>query len=275
MRKYQEEIIKTLQVKPRIDPQEEVQRRVKFMHDFLQKTGMKVLVLGISGGQDSTLAGRLAQLTIEQLRKETNDDAYKYIAVRLPYGEQADESDAMAAINDFIKPDRVMRVNIKPATDAMVDSLTVAGSQISDFNKGNIKARERMIVQYAIAGQFGGAVVGTDHAAEAVTGFYTKFGDGGADITPLAGLDKRQGKQLLKLLGAPAKLYDKTPTADLEEDKPMRPDEEALGVRYEEIDDYLEGRDVSSTAADKIEGWYTRTQHKRHLPIAPLDTWWK
>ncbi|MBD5806494.1 ammonia-dependent NAD(+) synthetase [Lactobacillus sp. 0.1XD8-4] len=275
MRKYQEEIIKTLQVKPRIDPQEEVQRRVKFMHDFLQKTGMKVLVLGISGGQDSTLAGRLAQLTIEQLRKETNDDAYKFIAVRLPYGEQADESDAMAAINDFIKPDRVMRVNIKPATDAMVDSLTVAGSQISDFNKGNIKARERMIVQYAIAGQFGGAVVGTDHAAEAVTGFYTKFGDGGADITPLAGLDKRQGKQLLKLLGAPAKLYDKTPTADLEEDKPMRPDEEALGVRYEEIDDYLEGRDVSSTAADKIEGWYTRTQHKRHLPIAPLDTWWK
>lgn len=275
MRKYQEEIIKTLQVKSRIDPQEEVQRRVKFMHDFLQKTGMKVLVLGISGGQDSTLAGRLGQLTIEQLRKETNDDAYKFIAVRLPYGEQADESDAMAAINDFIKPDRVMRVNIKPATDAMVDSLTVAGSQISDFNKGNIKARERMIVQYAIAGQFGGAVVGTDHAAEAVTGFYTKFGDGGADITPLAGLDKRQGKQLLKLLGAPAKLYDKTPTADLEEDKPMRPDEEALGVRYEEIDDYLEGRDVSPTAADKIEGWYTRTQHKRHLPIAPLDTWWK
>lgn len=275
MRKYQEEIIKTLQVKPRIDLQEEVQRRVKFMHDFLQKTGMKVLVLGISGGQDSTLAGRLAQLTIEQLRKETNDDAYKFIAVRLPYGEQADESDAMAAINDFIKPDRVMRVNIKPATDAMVDSLTVAGSQISDFNKGNIKARERMIVQYAIAGQFGGAVVGTDHAAEAVTGFYTKFGDGGADITPLAGLDKRQGKQLLKLLGAPAKLYDKTPTADLEEDKPMRPDEEALGVRYEEIDDYLEGCDVSPTAADKIEGWYTRTQHKRHLPIAPLDTWWK
>ena len=52
------------------------------------------------------------------------------------------------------------------------------------------------------------------------------------------------------------------------------------GVRYvtlvgAEIDDYLEGRDVSSTAADKIEGWYTRTQHKRHLPIAPLDTWWK
>lgn len=275
MRKYQEQIINALRVSPQIDPHEEVRKRVKFLHDFLQKTGMKTLVLGISGGQDSTLAGRLCQLAIEQRRKETDDDAYQFIAVRLPYGEQADESDAMAAINDFIKPDKVMRVNIKPATDAMVDSLTAAGADISDFNKGNIKARQRMIVQYAIAGQFGGAVVGTDHAAEAVTGFYTKFGDGGADVTPLAGLDKRQGKALLQLLGAPAKLYDKTPTADLEEDQPMRPDEEALGVRYDQIDDYLEGRDVSADAAEKIEGWYRRTQHKRHLPIAPLDTWWK
>ena len=70
-------------------------------------------------------------------------------------------------------------------------------------------------------------------------------------------------------------LYNKTPTADLEEDKPMRPDEEALGVRYDEIDDYLEGHEVSPAAAEKIEGWYRRTQHKRHLPIAPYDTWWK
>ncbi|GGI63999.1 MULTISPECIES: ammonia-dependent NAD(+) synthetase [Limosilactobacillus] len=275
MRKCQEEIINALGVNAQIDPEAEIDKRVQFLCDFLQTTNMKTLVLGISGGQDSTLAGRLSQLAVEKLRKETGNADYQFIAVRLPYGEQADESDAMSAINDFIKPDKMMRVNIKAATDAMVNSLTAAGAVISDFNKGNIKARERMIVQYAIAGQNGGAVVGTDHAAEAVTGFYTKFGDGGADITPLAGLDKRQGKALLKSLNAPAKLYDKTPTADLEEDKPMRPDEEALGVRYEEIDDFLEGRAVSTEAAEKIESWYRRTQHKRHLPIAPYDTWWK
>ncbi|WP_302116294.1 ammonia-dependent NAD(+) synthetase [uncultured Limosilactobacillus sp.] len=275
MRKYQEEIINALGVNAQIDPEAEIDKRVQFLCDFLQTTNMKTLVLGISGGQDSTLAGRLSQLAVEKLRKETGNADYQFIAVRLPYGEQADESDAMSAINDFIKPDKMMRVNIKAATDAMVNSLTAAGAVISDFNKGNIKARERMIVQYAIAGQNSGAVVGTDHAAEAVTGFYTKFGDGGADITPLAGLDKRQGKALLKSLNAPAKLYDKTPTADLEEDKPMRPDEEALGVRYEEIDDFLEGRAVSTEAAEKIESWYRRTQHKRHLPIAPYDTWWK
>lgn len=275
MRKYQEEIITALGVNSQIDPQAEVTKRVQFICDFLQTTKMKALVLGISGGQDSSLAGRLSQLAVEKLREETGDNEYQFIAVRLPYGEQADESDAMFAINDFIKPDKIMRVNIKAATDAMVASLNEAGTPISDFNKGNIKARERMIVQYAIGGENKGAVVGTDHAAEAVTGFYTKFGDGGADITPLSGLDKRQGKALLQYLGAPAKLYDKTPTADLEEDKPMRPDEEALGVRYDEIDDYLEGREVSPAAAEKIEGWYRRTQHKRHLPIAPYDTWWK
>lgn len=275
MRKYQEEIINALGVNSQIDPQTEVTNRVQFICDFLQTTKMKTLVLGISGGQDSSLAGRLSQLAVEKLREETGDNEYQFIAVRLPYGEQADESDAMFAINDFIKPDKIMRVNIKAATDAMVASLNEAGTPISDFNKGNIKARERMIVQYAIGGENKGAVVGTDHAAEAVTGFYTKFGDGGADITPLSGLDKRQGKALLQYLGAPAKLYDKTPTADLEEDKPMRPDEEALGVRYDEIDDYLEGREVSPAAAEKIEGWYRRTQHKRYLPIAPYDTWWK
>lgn len=275
MRKYQEEIINALGVNSQIDPQAEVTKRIQFICDFLQTTKMKALVLGISGGQDSSLAGRLSQLAVEKLREETGDNEYQFIAVRLPYGEQADESDAMFAINDFIKPDKIMRVNIRAATDAMVVSLNEAGTPISDFNKGNIKARERMIVQYAIGGENKGAVVGTDHAAEAVTGFYTKFGDGGADITPLSGLDKRQGKALLQYLGAPAKLYDKTPTADLEEDKPMRPDEEALGVRYDEIDDYLEGREVSPAAAEKIEGWYRRTQHKRHLPIAPYDTWWK
>lgn len=275
MRKMQEQIIDALKVSPNIDPKEEVEKRVKFIHDFMQKTGMKTLVLGISGGQDSTLAGRLCQLAVEQRRRETNDDDYQFIAVRLPYGTQADESDAMEAINDFIKPDKTMRVNIKPATDAMVKSLEEAGADISDFNKGNIKARERMIVQYAIAGQYRGVVVGTDHAAEAVTGFYTKFGDGGADITPLSGLDKRQGKALLKYLQAPANLYEKTPTADLEDDKPMRADEAALGVCYEDIDNYLEGHAIAEKAAEKIVDWYKKTRHKRHQPITPLDTWWK
>lgn len=275
MRELQAEIIKTLAVKPTINSADEVASRVNFIKAYLQSTGMKTLTLGISGGQDSSLAGRLSQLAIESLRQETGDAAYQFYAVRLPYGVQADESDAMMAINDFILPDHVLRVNIQPATDAMVKALEESGTKISDFNKGNIKARQRMIVQYGIAGAHAGAVVGTDHAAEAVTGFYTKFGDGGADLTPLSGLDKRQGRQLMEYLKAPAHLYEKTPTADLEEDRPALPDETALGVSYQEIDDYLEGREIKTASAEKIENWYLKTRHKRHLPVAPQDNWWK
>ncbi len=275
MRAKEQEIINALKVQPVIDPKAEIRRSIDFLKAYLKKYPfLKTLVLGISGGQDSTLAGKLSQLAISELRDETGDTDYQFIAVRLPYGVQADESDALAAI-DYMKADKVVRVDIKPAVDAAVDSVETNGIQISDFNKGNIKARQRMIAQYAIAGGEKGAVVGTDHAAEAVTGFYTKFGDGAADITPLWRLDKRQGKQLLNELGAPEHLYKKVPTADLEDNRPALPDEVALGVTYQDIDDYLEGKVVSQQAAETIEGWYIKTEHKRHTPINVYDTFWK
>lgn len=275
MKPLQKAIIEELGAKPSIDPQEEIRRSIDFMKAYLYKHPfLKSLVLGISGGQDSTLAGRLAQLTMEEMRAETKDEAYRFIAIRLPYGEQADEADAQHAL-EFIQPDRSIRVDIRPAIDACVQSLESAGVEITDFNKGNMKARQRMIVQYAVAGENAGAVVGTDHAAENITGFFTKFGDGGADILPLFRLNKRQGKDLLKALGAEASLYLKVPTADLEDDKPLVADEVALGVTYDEIDDYLEGKEISEQAAAKIENWYHKTQHKRHLPITVFDDFWK
>lgn len=275
MRPLQERIINELKVKPEINAEEEIRRSVDFLKDYLKKHPfLKALVLGISGGQDSTLAGKLSQMAISELREETGDDAYQFIAVRLPYGDQADEQDAMDAI-EFMQADKTVRVNIKQAADAMVQSIEENGLEISDFNKGNIKARERMIAQYGIAGAVSGAVVGTDHAAEAITGFYTKYGDGGADITPLWRLDKRQGRAMLELLNAPEHLYKKVPTADLEEDRPALPDEVALGVTYNDIDDYLEGKEVADNVAEKIENWFLKTEHKRHMPINVYDIFWK
>jgi NAD+ synthase len=271
MRELQKEIIAALKVQPTIDPKQEIRRSVDFMKNYLKGIPeLRSLVLGISGGQDSTLAGALAEMAARELREETGDQDYKFIAVRLPYGVQADESDAMKAI-EFMQADEVVRIDIKPASDAMVAALEANDLEISDFNKGNIKARERMIAQYGIAGNNAGIVIGTDHAAESVTGFYTKFGDGGADIIPLWRLNKRQGKAMLKELNAPVELYEKTPTADLEEDRPALPDEVALGVTYDDIDDYLEGRDIDIKAAEKIESWYKRTAHKRVLPYTVFD----
>jgi NAD+ synthase len=271
----QEEIIKELGVQPEIDPQKEIRKSIEFLKSYLRKHPfLKTFVLGISGGQDSTLTGRLAQLAMEEMRQETNDSDYYFIAVRLPYGEQTDEEDAKRAMA-FIEADSQLTVNIKPAVDAQVAALEATGVTISDFNKGNIKARQRMITQYAIAGEHAGAVLGTDHAAENITGFFTKFGDGGADILPLFRLNKRQGKQLLAELDAPAELYTKIPTADLEDGKPGLADEVALGVTYENIDDYLEGKKIPIEAQEKIENWWNKTQHKRHLPITVFDEFWK
>ena len=271
----QETIIQELGVKPVIDAQEEIRRSIDFLKRYLKKHPfLKTFVLGISGGQDSTLAGRLAQLAMEELRAETGDDSYKFIAVRLPYGVQADEADAQRALA-FIQPDVSLVVNIKESADAMTVAVEGTGSSVSDFNKGNIKARCRMIAQYALAGSHSGAVIGTDHAAENITGFFTKFGDGGADILPLFRLNKRQGKQLLQELGADPALYEKIPTADLEEDKPGLADEVALGVTYEEIDDYLEGKTISLEAQATIENWWYKGQHKRHLPITVFDDFWE
>ena len=271
----QEEIIAYEGVKPLIDPQEEIRKSIDFLKSYMLKHPfLKTYVLGISGGQDSTLAGRLAQLAMEELRADTGDTDYQFIAVRLPYGIQADEADAQRAL-DFIQPDIRLTVNIKPAVEGQVAELEKAGVLITDFNKGNIKARQRMITQYAIAAQHAGAVIGTDHAAENITGFFTKFGDGAADILPLFRLNKRQGKQLLAVLGADPALYEKVPTADLEENRPGLADEVALGVTYTEIDDYLEGKSVPAQAQETIESWWYKGQHKRHLPITIFDDFWK
>ncbi|MFJ7973302.1 ammonia-dependent NAD(+) synthetase [Psychrobacillus sp. NPDC096389] len=275
MTAMQEEIIKALKVKPIINVEEEIRTSIDFMKAYLKKHPfMKSMVLGISGGQDSTLVGKLAQLAVNELNKEAGEDLYAFIAVSLPYGVQFDEHERQDAL-EFIQPSRTVTINIKEAVDASARALSEAGISLSDFAKGNEKARERMKAQYSIAAMYNGVVLGTDHAAEAVTGFYTKYGDGGVDLTPIFRLNKRQGKQLLKQLGCPEHLYLKVPTADLEENRPALPDEVALGVTYNEIDDYLEGKMVSKESQEKIEGFYNRSLHKRHMPITVFDDFWK
>ncbi|WP_436407036.1 ammonia-dependent NAD(+) synthetase [Corynebacterium sanguinis] len=270
----QQAIIEQLGVKPSIDAAAEIDARVDFLADYLIASGANGFVLGISGGQDSTLAGRLAQLSVEKLR--ANGTEATFYAVRLPHGTQADEADAQRALQ-FIRPDERVTVNIKPATSALADAVTDAlgSEELRDFNKGNVKARMRMIAQYAIAGERGLLVIGTDHAAENVTAFFTKHGDGAADLLPLAGLNKRQGAALLRELGADKQFWEKIPTADLEDDRPALPDEEALGITYAHIDDYLEGKSIPDDARERLEHLWRVGQHKRHLPPAPFDTWWR
>jgi NAD+ synthase len=269
----QRQIAAELRVADAFDAAQEIERRVAFLADYLRANGLGTYVLGISGGVDSSTAGRLAQLAVERLR-DTRHDA-RFIAMRLPYGVQHDEADAQRALA-FVRPDDTLTVDIRPAADAMLASLTASGLAFADeaqqdFVHGNIKARQRMIAQYAVASTRRGIVIGTDHAAESVMGFFTKFGDGGADVLPLAGLTKRRVRALAIALGAGDPLAQKLPTADLEMLRPQRPDEDAYGIRYEDIDDFLECKPVSDTVFDTVMRFYDGTRHKRALPYTPFD----
>ncbi|MGV2854414.1 ammonia-dependent NAD(+) synthetase [Glutamicibacter sp. AGC13] len=273
MRELQAKIIDELGVRPEIDAADEIRRRIDFLKDYLAATGARGFVLGISGGIDSTLAGRLAQLAVEEVR-ESGGEAH-FVSVRLPHGVQKDAADAEAAM-DFVAADEQFEVNIQKPVAAFDEALADAGHPaLSDFNRGNLKARTRMIMQYAMAGDRGMLVLGTDHAAESITGFFTKFGDGGADLLPLAGLNKRQNQALLRELQAPELLWAKEPTADLLDGQPLRADEEELGLTYPQIDDYLEGREIDPAAAEVIERRFVGSRHKRTVPATYWDKWWR
>ncbi|GLX77156.1 NH(3)-dependent NAD(+) synthetase [Thalassotalea insulae] len=263
-------IIEEMKVLPEIDVEFEINRRVSFIKNTLLNSGLKTLVLGISGGIDSSTCGKLAQQAVNELNLEGQGN-YQFIAVRLPYGVQADEEDAQQAI-EFIQPSQSLDVNVKLGVEgihqevigAMQHEHLIGHTDSSiDFVKGNVKARTRMIVQYEIAGLTQGLVIGTDHSAENITGFFTKWGDGACDLAPLFGLSKRQVKQLAAHLGAPERLVNKAPTADLECITPGKKDEDALGISYEQLDDFLEGKPVEQEVLTTILSIYQKTQHKR------------
>lgn len=270
-------IIEEMKVLPEIDVQYEIQRRVNFIKNTLKQSGLKNLVLGISGGIDSSTCGRLAQLAVNELNDEQEIEQYQFIAVRLPFGVQADEADAQQALN-FIEPSHCVTTNIMDGANGIHNEvlsalsssnlLSASDGQI-DFSKGNVKARARMVSQYHIAGIIGGLVIGTDHSAENITGFFTKWGDGACDLAPLFGLSKRQVRMLASKLGAPTILVEKAPTADLEDLDPGKTDEDALGITYDQLDDFLEGKEVSEYVQNHIIGIYLKTQHKR-LPIPTI-----
>ncbi|KDN99586.1 MULTISPECIES: ammonia-dependent NAD(+) synthetase [Pseudomonas] len=275
MQAVQREIAQALKVQPPFTDSAaldaEVARRVAFIKTCLSNARLKTLVLGISGGVDSLTAALMAQRAINELRRETGDEQYRFIAVRLPYQLQHDEHDAQACL-EVIKADEVHTVDIAPAVRALaaeVEALENGTPAMVDFVVGNTKARMRMVAQYTIAGARQGLVIGTDHAAEAVMGFFTKFGDGSCDLAPLSGLVKNQVRAIARSFGAPHSLVEKVPTADLEDLAPGKPDEASHGVTYAQIDAFLHGEPVSQEAFDIISATYRKTQHKREMPFAP------
>ena len=260
----QEEIIAALGVKPVIDTGEEIRKRVDFLKSYTRKAGATGLLIAISGGIDSAVAAGLCKQATDELSAEEGKP-YITLGVFQPYGEQEDIGHSYAVAEAFGLTHTV-ETNIEEAVNEIAleveHSLKGLGQHrhITHQGKGNVKARTRMVMQYALAFENNLLVVGTDHASEAITGFYTKWGDGAVDLTPLSSLNKRQIRQLAAALGVPAEVVTKAPTAGL---WPGQTDETELGITYEENSDYLEGKPVSPEAAEKLERFYLRTAHKR------------
>ncbi|UVI28841.1 ammonia-dependent NAD(+) synthetase [Paenibacillus spongiae] len=260
----QQEIIQRLGVKPEIDPAIECRKRVDFLKEHVRNSGTTGLLIAISGGLDSAVATGLCKKATDELTAETGKP-YMTLGVFQPYGEQGDIAHSYEVAEAFKLEHRV-ETNIQEAVDEIALEVEHAmkdigiSRHISRGGKGNVKARTRMVVQYALAFDLNLLVVGTDHASEAITGFYTKWGDGAVDITPLSTLNKRQVGQLGAYLGVPQSVLDKAPTAGLWEGQT---DENELGITYADNSDYLEGKVINDEAREKLEKQYVKTHHKR------------
>ncbi|WP_274652910.1 ammonia-dependent NAD(+) synthetase [Paenibacillus humicola] len=260
----QQEVIERLGVKPEIDPEAEVRKRVDFLKEHVRKSGTTGLLIAISGGIDSAVTTGLCKKATDELSAETGRE-YMTLGVFQPYGEQADIADSYAVAEAFNLKYRV-ETNIEEAVNEIALEVEHGFKSIgmprhlSRGGKGNVKARTRMVMQYALAFDLNLLVVGTDHASEAITGFFTKWGDGAVDITPLSTLNKRQVRLLASHLGVPKSVLDKAPTAGLWEGQT---DEGELGITYDANSDYLEGKAIDDEAREKLEKQYLKTYHKR------------
>lgn len=260
----QQDIIAKLGVKPKIDADAEIRKRVDFLKEYVLKSGVDGLLIAISGGIDSAVATGLCKQATDELTAEKGRE-YKTVGVFQPYGKQEDIDDSYAVAEAFNLKYRV-ETNIEEAVNEIaleaeygLKSIGVH-RHLSRAGKGNVKARTRMVIQYALAFELNLLVVGTDHASEAITGFFTKYGDGAVDITPLSTLNKRQVRELARKLGVPQNVLDKAPTAGLWEGQT---DENELGITYDDNSDYLEGKTISPQAQAKLEQQYLKTEHKR------------
>jgi len=232
---------------------------VDWLRDQVKVSGTNGILVGLSGGIDSSVVANLIKRAFPEsslgviLPCKSNDK------------DKADgEAVAIAAGLDFVEVDlSSTHETLLASIQSAVSDLNTTNHQLTD---ANLRARLRMSTLYGIANNMGYLVAGTDNAAELLTGYFTKYGDGGVDILPLANLTKREVFQWARHLGVPQSVIDRKPSAGLWEGQT---DEDEMGVTYDAIDDYIEGKPVSEEDKKIIERMHARTEHKRVMPPAP------
>lgn len=239
---------------------------VHFIRDEVLEAGFNKGVVGLSGGVDSAL---VIYLTVEALGKEN------VLAILMPYKTSSPQSnaDALSIINQLDIP--YESVDISP----MVDSYLSKNQEVENIRKGNILARQRMIVLYDISARENALVIGTSNKTEILLGYSTLFGDTACAINPLGDLYKTQIWQLAEEVGIPKNIIEKIPTADL---WAGQTDEGELGFSYRDVDkllynmvdqnnddERLIGKGFEKEFIEKVRQRIRKNKFKRRLPPIP------
>ena len=235
----------------------ETENIVRWLQDQVKQAGVSGLVVGLSGGIDSSVAAALIQRAV----------GHRALGLILPISSNPEDGEhgKMAAKAAGLAH---ITLDLSETQKGIMSHLTRALESIGCEVPGrmadaNLRARLRMSTIYAAANSLGALVVGTDNAAELYTGYFTKYGDGGCDILPLAQYTKAEVGKLGAYLGVPEPILQKPPSAGL---WPGQTDEAEMGLTYDIIDRYLLGERIPEPSRQRIELLHRQSQHKRELP---------
>ncbi len=234
-----------------------IEKTIEWIQTQVNNAGLKGVIVGLSGGIDSALAAALMKEAFPN----------NSLAVILPIKSSASSLRDAELLAKKIKID-TMTIDLTDHHERLLSHIIKeAGTneKMLRITDANMRARLRMVTIYSIASLYNYMVIGTDNAAEIYTGYFTKFGDGGCDIMPLAPLLKSEVYEWARYMGVPSPLIEKAPSADLWENQT---DEEEMGTKYKYIDDFLQGIEIPERDRLIIEGLHKRSEHKRNTPVA-------
>ena len=232
-----------------------------WISERVEESGAAGAVFGLSGGLDSVVVGALC-------RRALGD---RLLGVIMPCGgTSADEDDARLAAGELEIP--TIRLDLEPVLESMMEVLPPGGKDAVS----NVKPRLHMTTLYYIAKERGFIVVGTSNKSERSVGYFTKYGDSGADIYPIADIYKTDLYEIAKLLGVPEKIIEKAPSAGLWEGQT---DESDLGMSYSELDSILKAIESGTVpdspieSVDKVQRLISSSEHKRQpVPMYVMPT---
>lgn len=240
-----------------MDYQEVSAKIVSWLQEKVSAAGAKGCVLGLSGGIDSAVVAALAQKAYPQ----------DTLAVILPVESSSEDVEDAWLVARHLGL-RAVEINLDSVYHSFLAALNTRNPAGDDLAAANIKPRLRMAALYHLAAKSNCLVVGTGNKSEIITGFFTKYGDGGVDLEPIGGLVKHQVWELARFLQLPAKIIAKKPSAGL---MPGQTDEDELGFTYKQLDEYILSGTTDAHALEKIEKAIRRSRHKQEMPpVCPL-----